>query len=47
MGAFSYVIADIGRADFWLSAVEAFPKLLPNSGAMTIDVSPANSSRFG
>jgi ubiquinone/menaquinone biosynthesis C-methylase UbiE len=34
---FSYVIADIGEADFWLSAVEAFSKLLPKSGAMTED----------
>ena len=32
---FSYVMADIGKADFWLSAVEAFSKLLPKSGAMT------------
>ena len=32
---FSYVMADIGKADFWLSAVEAFGKLLPKSGAMT------------
>ncbi|MFM9842994.1 MAG: hypothetical protein ACKVOI_08505 [Dongiaceae bacterium] len=33
--SFSYVMADIGRADFWLSAVESFGKLLPKSGAMT------------
>jgi ubiquinone/menaquinone biosynthesis C-methylase UbiE len=32
---FSYVIADIGTADFWGSAVEAFAKLLPKTGAMT------------
>jgi len=34
---FAYVKADIGQADFWLSAAEAFAKLLPKSGAMTED----------
>lgn len=35
--SFPYVIADIGKADFWMSAVEAFSKLIPKSGAMTED----------
>jgi ubiquinone/menaquinone biosynthesis C-methylase UbiE len=35
--SFPYVIADIGKADFWMSAVEAFSKLIPKSGAMTDD----------
>jgi ubiquinone/menaquinone biosynthesis C-methylase UbiE len=33
--SFAYVVADVGRADFWASAVESFVRLLPKSGAMT------------
>jgi ubiquinone/menaquinone biosynthesis C-methylase UbiE len=33
--AFAYVLADIGRADFWEGGVASFAKLLPKSGAMT------------
>jgi hypothetical protein len=25
----------VGRADFWVSAIESFRRLVPNSGAMT------------
>ncbi len=32
---FSYVMAEVGEADFWLSAIESFRKLAPQSGAMT------------
>lgn len=35
--AFPYVLAEIGRADFWLPAIESFRKLLPRSGAMSED----------
>jgi len=33
--AFSYVLADIGRADFWGAGVASFAKLMPKAGAMT------------
>ncbi len=33
--SFSYVMTEIGEADFWLSGIESFRKLAPQSGAMT------------
>jgi len=33
--AFSYVVADIGRADFWDTSVKSLIRLLPKAGAMT------------
>ena len=33
--AFSYVVADIGKADFWAPALQSFVRLLPKAGAMT------------
>lgn len=33
--SFSYVMAEIGAADFWLSGIESFRRLAPQSGAMT------------
>lgn len=33
--AFSYVVADMGRADFWGSSIKSLEKLLPKAGAMT------------
>ncbi|MBW0000309.1 MAG: methyltransferase domain-containing protein [Verrucomicrobia bacterium] len=33
--SYQNVLAEIGRADFWLSALEAFRKQLPKSGAMS------------
>jgi SAM-dependent methyltransferase len=35
VGAFSYVVAEVGRADFWEPAIRSFLKLLPKAGAMT------------
>lgn len=32
--SFSYVLADIGKADFWVPAIESFRKLIPQSGVM-------------
>jgi ubiquinone/menaquinone biosynthesis C-methylase UbiE len=32
---FSYVVADIGKADFWAPAIPLFLRLLPKAGAMT------------
>jgi ubiquinone/menaquinone biosynthesis C-methylase UbiE len=32
---FSYVMAEVGKADFWLSGIESFQKLAPLSEAMT------------
>jgi ubiquinone/menaquinone biosynthesis C-methylase UbiE len=33
--AFSHVVADLGKVDFWAPAIESFIRLLPKSGAMT------------
>ncbi len=33
--SFPYVLAEVGQADFWVSAIESFRKLIPKSGAMT------------
>lgn len=35
VASFPYVVADVGKADFWASAVEVFRRLVPKSGAMT------------
>jgi ubiquinone/menaquinone biosynthesis C-methylase UbiE len=32
---FSYVVADAGKADFWLSGIESLRSLLPKSGVMS------------
>lgn len=34
VASFSYVLTEIGRADFWLSAIQSFGKLIPKSGVM-------------
>ncbi len=33
--SFSHVLAEVGRADFWLSAIDTFRRLLPLAGAMS------------
>ena len=33
--SFSYVLTEIGQADFWLSAIQSFGKLIPKSGVMS------------
>ena len=33
--SFAHVLAEVGKADFWLSAIETFRRLLPRAGAMT------------
>jgi ubiquinone/menaquinone biosynthesis C-methylase UbiE len=35
IGAFGYVVADVGHADFWDGAIKSFARLLPKAGAMT------------
>ena len=32
---FPYTMAEVGKGDFWLSAIDSFEKLAPKSGAMT------------
>lgn len=32
---FPYVMAEVGKGDFWLSGIDSFEKLAPKSGAMT------------
>jgi hypothetical protein len=31
----SYIMAEVGEGDFWLSAIDSVEKLAPQSGAMT------------
>ena len=33
----SNVLAEVGRADFWASAIESFRRLVPKSGAMSAE----------
>jgi ubiquinone/menaquinone biosynthesis C-methylase UbiE len=33
--SFSYILAEMGQADFWMPALESFRRLLPQSGVMT------------
>ncbi len=33
--SFSYVLAEIGQADFWLTGIQSFGKLIPKSGVMS------------
>jgi ubiquinone/menaquinone biosynthesis C-methylase UbiE len=35
VSTFSYAFAELGRADFWASAIESFRQLVPRSGTMT------------
>ncbi len=35
VAAFAYLVADIGRADFFEPAIKSFVKLLPKAGAMS------------
>jgi ubiquinone/menaquinone biosynthesis C-methylase UbiE len=32
---FPYIMAEVGKGNFWLSAIDSFEKLAPQSGAMT------------
>jgi len=41
-----YVLPEVGTADFWLSAVEAYRKLLPNAGVMTREEAEAWAARL-
>ena len=33
--SFPYILAEVGKADFWAPAIESFRRLVPKSGAMT------------
>jgi hypothetical protein len=33
--SFPYVLAEVGKADFWLPAIESFRKLVPQSGVLS------------
>jgi ubiquinone/menaquinone biosynthesis C-methylase UbiE len=35
VASFPYVLAEVGKADFWLPAIESFRRLMPTAGAMT------------
>jgi len=33
--AMPYVVAEVGKADFWLSGIASFQRLIPKAGVMT------------
>ena len=35
VASFPYILAEVGKADFWAPAIESFRRLVPKSGAMT------------
>jgi len=35
VASFPHVLAEIGSADFWLSAIDSFHKLIPKAGALS------------
>jgi len=35
--SFPYVLAEMGRADFWIPAIESFRRLVPLSGLMSAE----------
>jgi ubiquinone/menaquinone biosynthesis C-methylase UbiE len=35
VASFPYVLTEVGKADFWASAIESFRRLVPKSGVMT------------
>jgi ubiquinone/menaquinone biosynthesis C-methylase UbiE len=35
VASFPYILAEVGKADFWVPAIESFRRLLPKSGVMT------------
>src|SRR5712691_8463033 len=37
IAAFPYVLADIGKADYWLASIESYRRLLPQGGTMTAE----------
>ncbi len=37
VASYAHVLSEIGKANFWLSAIEAFRRLIPKSGVMTAD----------
>jgi ubiquinone/menaquinone biosynthesis C-methylase UbiE len=35
VATFPYIVAEVGKADFWAPAIESFRRLIPKSGVMT------------
>jgi hypothetical protein len=35
IATFPYIVAEIGKADFWAPAIESFRRLVPQSGLMS------------
>ena len=35
VASFPYILAEVGKADFWLSGIESFRRLIPKAGVMT------------
>jgi ubiquinone/menaquinone biosynthesis C-methylase UbiE len=43
---FPYIVAEVGEADFWLSAINSFSKLMPTAGAMSAAEASAWADRL-
>jgi hypothetical protein len=39
--SFPHILSEIGRAEFWSSAIEAYRRLIPKAGVMTEDEADA------
>ena len=39
--SFPYILAEVGKADFWAPAIESFRRLMPKAGTMTIEEADA------
>lgn len=46
VASFPYVLAEVGKADFWLPAIESFRKLMPAADAMTAAEASAWADRL-
>ena len=41
VASFSYILSEVGTANFWLSAIEAYRMLIPKAGVMSADEADA------
>jgi hypothetical protein len=43
---FPHAVTEMGKADFWLSAIDSFRRIVPKSGAMSEDEAEAWTQRL-
>jgi len=46
IGSFPHVLAEVGKADFWVSAIESFRRLMPTAGVMSASEASAWADRL-